>query len=71
MGNYDDAIRTYEKEIFTRPNSVNGYLNMGRLAMRSGRSSDARRAFQKVVEIDPTNRIARKALSELSGSENE
>jgi tetratricopeptide (TPR) repeat protein len=55
------------KAIELNPKQSKYYTNLGVLYIKSKRTGDARAMFQKVVELDPKNEKAKKALSQLGG----
>jgi tetratricopeptide (TPR) repeat protein len=65
IGNHDDALEAYQKEIIFRPNSSSAYVNMGKVYELLGRKTEARKSYLKALEIDPSLDIAIQYLNEL------
>ena len=55
LGNVDRAAEICRKGLRYRPHYPTGHLVMGRCHMASGRLEDARREFQRTLELDPDN----------------
>jgi tetratricopeptide (TPR) repeat protein len=51
---YDDAIRTYQEAVTSKPDAPS-YNNLGNSLARTGKVDDALAAYQKAIELDPTN----------------
>jgi tetratricopeptide (TPR) repeat protein len=67
QGRVDAAIAQFEQFLQQTPNSLDGWLGMAIAYRRAGRDGDAFRAYQRVVELDPNNRLALGALGLLGG----
>ena len=54
-GNTDDAINAYQQAITAKPDNASYYNNLGNLLARSGKLDDAKAAYAKSAQLDPTN----------------
>jgi hypothetical protein len=61
-GLYDDAANQFEQVANADPMDEEAWLFLGYAESRAGRPSEARIAWEKVLEINPTNANARRAL---------
>lgn len=64
---WDDAVAANQSILTVFPNDVDSYNRLGKAFTELGRYDDARNAYSKALSIEPTNAIARKNLSRLSG----
>jgi tetratricopeptide (TPR) repeat protein len=55
-GDYDSAIRNYERALELKPDSVWVYNNLGLAYLNAGKLDDAERQLRKAVESDPQRR---------------
>ena len=67
QGQVNAAITRFEQALQQSPNSLEGWLGVAIAYRRAGRDEDAFRAYQRVIEIDPNNRLALGALGLLGG----
>ncbi len=67
QGRWDEAASVNESIIDVFPTDVGAHNRLGKALTELGRYGDAREAYQKGLEIDPVNSIARKNLSRLAG----
>lgn len=66
-GDVAGAIQVFELNAQQYPASSNVWDSLGEAYARAGRLDDARRAYARVVELDPGNANARTAFQELGG----
>jgi tetratricopeptide (TPR) repeat protein len=66
QGRWDDAASLNRSIIELFPTDVDAYNRLGKAMTELGRYGEARGAYQKTLEIDPLNTIARKNLSRLA-----
>lgn len=66
QGRWDDAASLNRSIIDLFPTDVDAYNRLGKAMTELGRYAEARSAYQKALEIDPLNAIARKNLSRLA-----
>ncbi|MEO1521213.1 MAG: tetratricopeptide repeat protein [Cyanobacteria bacterium J06633_2] len=67
QGRVDAAIAQFEQFLQQTPNSLDGWLGVAIAYRRAGRDEEAFRAYQRVVELDPNNRLALSAIGVLGG----
>jgi len=65
LGDAPGAIQQHELALRERPASVAVHFNLGKMLQEQGRSDEARRHFAEVVRLDPQNREAALALTNL------
>ena len=65
-GRWDEAANLNKSIIEVFPTDVDAYNRLGKAMTELGRYGEARKAYQKALEIDPLNSIARKNLSRLA-----
>ncbi|HET9180048.1 MAG TPA: DUF3857 domain-containing protein [Terriglobia bacterium] len=58
LGNTEDAIRAYKKQIDLNPEDQYAYNNLGRAYAALGDTDDAIRDYQKQIEVSPGNQYA-------------
>lgn len=63
---WDDAVKVNQSILEIFPNDTDALNRFGRALTELGRYREAREAYQKTVELDPTNTIARKNLARLA-----
>jgi len=51
---YEDAARTYQQAVASKPDAPS-YNNLGNSLARTGKVDEALAAYQKAIELDPTN----------------
>ncbi|MBI4266850.1 MAG: tetratricopeptide repeat protein [Chloroflexi bacterium] len=66
QGKWADALTVNQDMIADFPDDVDAYNRLGRAYIELGEYSRAKEAYQKAVELDPYNSIARKNLQKLS-----
>lgn len=66
QGRWQEAVTANKAIVENFPNDVNAYNRLGRAYMELGDYSQARAAYEKAIELDAYNSIARKNLSRLS-----
>ncbi|MEB3213466.1 MAG: tetratricopeptide repeat protein [Leptolyngbyaceae bacterium] len=67
QGRVDAAIAQFEQFLQQTPNSLEGWLGVAIAYRRAGQDENAFRAYQRVIELDPNNRLALGALGLLGG----
>jgi Tfp pilus assembly protein PilF len=63
---WDDAISANKAIIAAFPEEPDAYNRLGKALGETGKIKEAREAYQKALEIDPSNMIARKNLERLA-----
>ena len=63
---WEDAAKKNRAILDSFPTDVDAYNRLGRALMEMGAYAEAKEAYNKAVELDPHNGIARKNLSRLS-----
>jgi len=66
QGRWREAIAANKSLIESFANDVDAYNRLGRAYMELGEYSQSREAYEKAIELDPYNIIARKNLQRLS-----
>jgi len=66
QGRWHEAIAANESLLESFPNDVDIYNRLGRAYMELGEYSLAKQYYEKALELDPYNNIARKNLNRLS-----
>ncbi len=66
QGRWREAIAANKSLLESFPNDVDAYNRLGRAYMELGEYSLAREAYEKTIELDPYNTIAKKNLNRLS-----
>ncbi len=66
-GATNQAIAQFERALQQYPQSLEGLLGLAIAYRRGGRDVDAFRTYQRVIELDPNNRLALGALGVLGG----
>ncbi|HSL69256.1 MAG TPA: tetratricopeptide repeat protein, partial [Longimicrobiales bacterium] len=67
-GELDRARRILEDGIGRHADSASAHVVLGRVLQDQGAVVDAANAFQRVLELDPENRVALRSLGDLSRS---
>jgi len=65
---WDDAVTANRAIIAAFPNEADAYNRLGKALTETGKIKEAREAYQKALELDPTNAIARKNLERLASA---
>jgi len=65
-GKWRDAVTANQEIVAEFPNEVDAYNRLGRASLELGIYSQARAAYQRTMELDGANTIARKNLDRLS-----
>ena len=68
---WEDAVNVNRQILDLFPNDVDAFNRLGRALMELGRYREAREAYQRAVELDPTNAIAQKNLQRLAALKEE
>ena len=55
MGNWQEAADTYQKSIAIKPDAAANYNNLGNDLAKLGKVDEARAAYQKYVDLNPTD----------------
>jgi len=63
---WEEAAALNRAILATLPNDVNSWNRLGKSLIELGRFRDARDAYQKSIELDPVNTIAKRNLDRLS-----
>ncbi len=66
QGRWQEAVAANKAIIESSPNDINAYNRLGRAYMELGDYAQARAAYEKAIELDTYNSIARKNLDRLS-----
>ncbi len=66
QGRWREAVAVNKSLIENFPGDVGAYNRLGRAYMELGEYSEARDAYSRAVELDPSNAIAKKNLHRLS-----
>jgi len=66
QGRWREAVAANKKILDSFPNDVDAYNRLGRAHMEVGEYSLAREAYERALELDPYNTIAKKNLDRLS-----
>jgi len=69
QGRWREAVEVNRAILALFPQDVHALNRLGRALAELGRYSEARSAFQRALEVDPSNSIARKNLDRLRGLE--
>jgi hypothetical protein len=62
---WEEAVNVNRSIIQLFPNDGDSYNRLGKALMELGRYNDAKKAYNKALELDPNNSIARKNLERL------
>jgi hypothetical protein len=62
---WEEAVQVNRAILSLFPNDVDSYNRLGKAFMELGRFTDARRAYKKAKELDPSNQIAKKNLERI------
>jgi tetratricopeptide (TPR) repeat protein len=54
-GRNDEAINAYQQAVAAKPDSAGYYNNLGNVLARAGKIDEAKAAYSKSAELDPTN----------------
>lgn len=65
---WDDAITANRAIIAAFPQEPDAYNRLGKALGETGKIKEAREAYQKALELDPSNMIARKNLERLASA---
>ncbi|MEX2247661.1 MAG: tetratricopeptide repeat protein [Dehalococcoidia bacterium] len=65
---WDEAITANRAIIASFPQDVEAYNRLGKALSENGKIKEAREAYQKTLELDPANTIARKNLDRLASA---
>ena len=66
QGRWREAVAANKSLIESFPNDVDAYNRLGRAYMELGEYSLAKEAYERAIELDPYNTIAKKNLHRLS-----
>ncbi|MFH1032281.1 MAG: tetratricopeptide repeat protein [Chloroflexota bacterium] len=70
-GRWREAVVANQSLLENFPNDIDAYNRLGRAFTELGQYSSAKEAYQKAIELDPYNVIAKKNLSRLTYLEKE
>jgi Flp pilus assembly protein TadD len=62
---FGDAVAEYRAYLVRRPGDTGAFINLGVSLAQLGRPAEAAEAFQRVIQIDPANAVARRNLAIL------
>jgi tetratricopeptide (TPR) repeat protein len=62
---FEDAIPQYRAYVAGRPRDVGAFINLGVSLAQIGKPTEAAEAFQRAVQLDPSNAAARRDLTIL------
>ena len=65
---WDDAITANRAIIASFPDEADAHNRLGKALSETGKIKEARESYQKALELDPTNSIARKNLDRLASA---
>ena len=65
-GRWREAVAANKSLVESFPNDVDAYNRLGRAYMELGEYALAREAYERAIELDPYNTIAKKNLNRLS-----
>ena len=65
---WDDAITANKAIIAVFPEEADAFNRLGKALSETGKIKEAREAYNKALELEPTNVIARKNLDRLAGA---
>ncbi|MDE3095957.1 MAG: tetratricopeptide repeat protein [Chloroflexota bacterium] len=65
---WDDAITANRAILTAFPEDAEAYNRLGKALSERGKIKEAREAYQKALELEPTNTIARKNLERLAAA---
>ncbi|MEW6188946.1 MAG: tetratricopeptide repeat protein, partial [Actinomycetota bacterium] len=65
QGNFEKALSEWKKTLAINPGKVDAYYNMGWVFERMGLLSEAKKSYQKALEINPAYKDAKRALERL------
>ena len=63
----NDAIRAFQQALRSNPNSLDAKLGLAQAYQKAGKDAEAWSAYQRVLEQDPNNKPALKAVGVLGG----
>jgi tetratricopeptide (TPR) repeat protein len=65
LGNYDDAIKSFDIALEKDPGYLNAWVNKGSSLLKLGKYSEALAAYEEAIRIDPQSALAwnRKGLA--------
>lgn len=63
---WEEAVEANRSIIDLFPNDADSYNRLGKALMELGRYPQAKKAYKKAVELDPTNQIAKKNLARIT-----
>ena len=69
LGRREEAMKMYLDILSRFPQDIETLISLGRIAVAAERHEDARSFFQKVLELQPSNEIARDSIDQLKPHE--
>jgi len=66
-GKYDKAIEEFKKAIALNPGKSETYYNLGLVYEAKNNLEEARKMYEKAIEIDPNNKLAKEHLEKIVG----
>ena len=64
--NWEEAIKVNRELIAAFPDEADAHNRLGKALTETGKIKEARESYQRALELEPTNSIARKNLDRLS-----
>lgn len=65
-GRWEEAVAINQNIIEISPGDIDAHNRLGKAFAELGQNGEARKAYERVLELDPNNRIARRNLDRLS-----
>ena len=66
QGRWKEAVATNQEILEISPNDIDSLNRLGKALSELGRNAKSRKAYERVLELDPHNSIARRNLDRLS-----
>ncbi|MFA4837491.1 MAG: tetratricopeptide repeat protein, partial [Dehalococcoidia bacterium] len=70
QGHWEEAVLANKSIIEVSPDDVDAYNRLGKALAQLGNYDEARKSYERALELDPTNGIARKNIKRLSNIKN-
>ncbi len=64
-GRWEDAVAINQEIIEVSPNDIDAHNRLGKALAELGRNAEARKGYERVLELDPKNSIANRNLNRL------
>ena len=69
MGRYDETMKIYLKILESYPEDVETLLNTGRICETINQFDDAKVFYNRVLEIEPWNSVAKEKFDKVVGNQ--